>query len=106
MLAGAVLYALILYALSFETPVVDAYAHVVRPSPTAYPDSYYTGRINLNTAAFDELLSLPGIGKVTAQAILDMRDMLGGFQQVEDILLVRGIGEKKFAALYDLIYAK
>ena len=51
-------------------------------------------RLDLNTATADELRSLPGIGPVLAQRILDRRGELGMFRSEEDILSVPGIGEK------------
>lgn len=59
--------------------------------------------ININTASVDELDTLPGIGPVTAQAIVDERESNGSFSSIEDIQRVSGIGEKKFEKIKDLI---
>jgi competence protein ComEA len=48
--------------------------------------------VDLNTATLDDLIALPGIGAKRAQAILDARKERGGFQSVDDLLDVRGIG--------------
>lgn len=48
--------------------------------------------VNLNTATLDELVALPGVGEKRAQAILDARKERGGFESVDDLLDVRGIG--------------
>lgn len=51
--------------------------------------------IDLNRASAEMLQSLPGVGPKTAQAILDYRDLRGGFRSVEELLEVKGIGPKK-----------
>lgn len=53
------------------------------------------GKININTATAEQLESLPGIGPVTARAIIEYRKQNGGFRSVEELLEVRGIGEKR-----------
>ncbi len=60
-------------------------------------------RVSINTATLEELMSLPQIGQVTAQRIIDYRDSHGFFQQLEDIKAVKGIGEKTFEKIRDLI---
>ena len=55
--------------------------------------------VNLNTATLDEIESLPGIGPVLAQRIVDYREQNGPFRTVEDLLNVSGIGDKRFADL-------
>ena len=59
--------------------------------------------VNLNTANFSELDSLPGIGPVMAERILEFRKKNGIFKRAEDLMNVRGIGEKKFLKLRDYI---
>jgi len=59
--------------------------------------------VNLNTASFSELDSLPGIGPVMADRILEFRKKNGIFRRVEDLMNVRGIGEKKYLKLRDYI---
>lgn len=59
--------------------------------------------VNLNTATQAELEALPGIGPTLAQSIMAERDRRGGFTSVEQLRQVRGIGDKRFADLRDLV---
>lgn len=59
--------------------------------------------LNLNTASVAELETLPGIGRRTAERILEYREKHGGFKKIEELMNVQGIGEKSFLRLKDLI---
>lgn len=59
-------------------------------------------KVNINQCSKSELISLPGIGEKTAEKILEYRKE-HGFSRIEDIMKVKGIGEKKFEAIKDLI---
>ena len=60
-------------------------------------------RISLGTATLEQLDTLPGIGPVTAQAILDHRTEHGPFTSVDDLLDVKGIGEKTLSDIRDQV---
>lgn len=60
-------------------------------------------KININTATAQELTTLPRIGPKKAAAIIEFRNKNGKFQRIEDIMKVKGIGEKTFLRLKDLI---
>lgn len=53
------------------------------------------GKVRLNSATIEELEELPGVGEVTAQRIVEYRN-LHGFNKIEDIMNVKGIGQAKF----------
>lgn len=59
--------------------------------------------VNLNTATVAQLETLPGIGKATAERILEYRQKNGGFKKIEDLMNIRGIGEKNFLRLKPLV---
>lgn len=61
------------------------------------------GLININTASLSELDGLPGIGPVYAQRIIDYRSQNGPFLRTEDIMNIKGIGQKTFDKLKDKI---
>jgi len=52
--------------------------------------------IDLNKATMDDLTALPGVGKTTAQRIIDFRESNSMFTSIEDLLKIKGIGQKKF----------
>ncbi|MEV4538191.1 helix-hairpin-helix domain-containing protein [Asanoa sp. NPDC049518] len=66
-------------------------------------DSGAGGKVNLNTATLAELDSLPGVGPVLAQRILDHRTAKGGFKSVGDLRNVDGIGASRYEDLKELV---
>ena len=59
--------------------------------------------VNLNSATVAQLEALPGIGRATAERIVEYRQKNGNFKKPEDLMNVRGIGEKSFLKLKPLI---
>ena len=60
-----------------------------------------TQTVELNSATVEQLTALPGIGKITAERIVAFRTEHGPFTRVEDLMKVKGIGEKSFSKLRD-----
>lgn len=67
---------------------VSAIAFAGKKKPPTRP-------VNINTATSAELQQVPGIGPATAQKILQMRKSYGLFKSVDDLLAIRGLGEKR-----------
>jgi competence ComEA-like helix-hairpin-helix protein len=70
------------------TCVLPATLLAAKKKPPSHP-------INLNTATADQLEEVPGIGPATAQKILDTRKSYGAFKSVDDLLSIKGIGQKR-----------
>ena len=62
-----------------------------------------TKLININSASYSELMTLPGIGEIKAQAIVDYRLEHGSFTATSEIMNVSGIGEKTYEKLREKI---
>jgi len=55
-----------------------------------------TEKVNLNTATAEQLQTLPGVGPALAKTIIEYRTKTGKFSKIEELLNVKGVGEKKF----------
>ncbi|MDY6821945.1 MAG: helix-hairpin-helix domain-containing protein [Deferribacterota bacterium] len=58
-------------------------------------------KINLNSATKEQLMSLDGIGKVKAEAIIEYRNRYGKIHNIEELININGIGEKTIESLKD-----
>ena len=89
-----------------DRTTVQASAGVGSAGAAATPGGAAPGAVStvsLNSATVADLETLPGIGPVLAQAIVDYRDSVGGFKDVSELRDVSGIGEKTFQALAPLV---
>ena len=97
-LVGVVLIALALFATRAAAQDPE------RPSPAkATAAASASSPVNLNTATAAQLEALPGVGARTAALIVEYRQKNGGFKKIEDLMNVRGVGEKSFLKLKPLI---
>jgi competence ComEA-like helix-hairpin-helix protein len=81
------------------TPTPPAAPMAPKMAPVVKP----TGKVNINTADEAMLTSLKGIGPTKAKEIIDYRQKNGPFKSVDDLVKVKGIGEKTVAQLRDLL---
>ena len=61
------------------------------------------GKFNINTATDSELCTIPGIGTTLANRIVEYRNINGPYKSVEELLNVRGIGEKTLNSILDYV---
>jgi competence protein ComEA len=80
-----------------NAPTTPAQTPGAAQTPTA------VARIDINTATLEELQTLPGIGPVLAQRIIEYRETYGPFVDIEELLNVEGIGESLLERIRDLI---
>ena len=74
-------------------------AFVLTGGPAFAAASTPSGKINLNTATVSQLEDLPGVGPALAARIVEHRQKNGAFKSVEDLMAIKGIGEKNFAKI-------
>jgi len=83
--------------------VLPVLAQQTQQTPTSQAGKPAVEKVNLNTATLEELQKLPQVGPKIAQLIIDYRKQNGNFKKIEDIMKVRGIGEKTFARMKDML---
>ncbi len=96
MIAGGALVALHWEGGETVTYLQASAKTVTSAAPVRFPD----GAVNVNTANMDELLKLTGINQSQVQALLDDRERYGPFDFPEDLIYVKGIGEKTLEKIY------
>jgi len=86
-------------ALASGLPPAEMLATQNAPRTEAKPSAV----VNLNTATATDLQALPGIGASTAARIVEYRQKHGPFKKIEDLMNVRGVGERSFLKLRPMI---
>ena len=83
-------------------PFVDE-AQTSNPSTESETGTMPNDKVNLNHATLAQLMTLPGIGEVKAQAIMQYRQEHNGFQTIDQLLQVSGIGSAIYSQIADLV---
>jgi competence protein ComEA len=81
----------------------SSWAQAAKGRGAAKAKATATDPINLNAATAAQLQTLPGVGASAAQRILEYRQKNGSFKKIEELMNVKGIGEKSFLKLKPLI---
>lgn len=89
-----------------EIYVAEEPEEILDEKPEAAQKDSKTTQVNINAAGAEELMTLPGIGKVRAAAIIEYRKQHGDFEKIEDIMDVKGIGTGIFSKINSLICVK
>lgn len=77
----------------------DAHAVQASSGDRAPAKAAIVATVNINTASVNDLDALPGIGSKTAALIVEYRQKNGPFKKIEELMNVRGVGEKSFLKL-------
>jgi competence ComEA-like helix-hairpin-helix protein len=96
---GKLLGLVLVMAICPGAAVFGAQDKSKKPPPPVKP-------FDINSASYEQIHSLPGIGPVTTQRILDFRKKSGPFQRVEDLMAVRGISAKRLEKIRQYIVVK
>jgi competence protein ComEA len=88
-----------------QTPKSEAPPKSVKTTASRAPAAKATASspVNINSASVAQLQTLPGIGASTAQRIVDYRQKNGAFKKIEELMNVKGIGEKSFLKLKPVV---
>jgi competence protein ComEA len=101
---GVTFVTMMLFAL-----MAVVHASASAPSPEqqkaqkSKPAASAASPVNLNTATAADLQALPGVGAATAKLIIEHRQKNGGFKKIEELMTIKGIGEKSFLKLKPMI---
>ena len=110
---GLIMFAMLIGYNAFFTPKMpsvvqnsgDIIADKHKEDSNQKPSKNY--KINLNTASEEELIeNLDGIGPAMAKRIIEYRETNGGFYSIEELMNIKGIGEKRFEKLKNSVTVK
>lgn len=93
------IFILLLSSVLLTSSVNFAIADTVKSATT----QKQMNKINLNTATLEQLVSLPGVGKKKAAAIIEYRTKNGSFESVDELVNVKGVGKKMLKKLKERV---
>jgi competence protein ComEA len=82
------------------------HSETLAPSEKSFKGKSLAAPLDLNTATYEQLLRLPGVGPVLATRIVDYRNANGPFKRLDDLKKVKGIGVKTYNKLARLLVIK
>jgi comEA protein len=97
------IFALVILAITLVASSSASAGQSAKPAAASKARATASEPVNLNAATATQLQTLPGVGASTAQRILDYRQKNGSFKKIEELMNVKGIGEKSFLKLKPLI---
>ena len=96
-------FGLLLLCSGLVNPVVSAIGEQSDNRETSVSTDQSEKRVELNSADRPVLETLPGVGPRTAELIIQYRKEHGGFEKIEELMNVKGIGERTFLRLRELV---
>ncbi len=84
-----------------KEPIVNSASIVEKQIPTAKKDN--SGKVSINNATLEELMTVKGIGEVKAKKIIEYRNTNGKFNTLEELTKVSGIGSKTFEKIKEYL---
>jgi competence protein ComEA len=103
MFALVILVAILIAGPSASSPLAAQAAKAAKAGSSSKARATAANPVNLNSASAAQLQTLPGVGASAAQRIVDYRQKNGSFKKIEELMNVKGIGEKSFLKLKPLI---
>lgn len=97
------MFAAAVLAVAIVSQSPSVWAQASKAPAAAKARATASNPVNLNSATVAQLQTLPGVGASTAQRIVDYRQKNGAYTKVEQLMNVKGIGEKSFLKLKPLV---
>jgi competence protein ComEA len=97
------MFALVILVATLISGPSTSWAQAPKSASSAKARATAANPVNLNSASAAQLQTLPGVGASAAQRIVEYRQKNGNFKKIEELMNVKGIGEKSFLKLKPLI---